>query len=42
VSAISGEYFYKCSPAVPTAAGRDDAAAERLWAESSKLAGIDG
>jgi NAD(P)-dependent dehydrogenase (short-subunit alcohol dehydrogenase family) len=42
VAAISGEYFYKCRPATPTAGGRDDAAADRLWAESAKIAGIDG
>ena len=41
VAAISGEYFYKCRPATPTAGGRDDAAASRLWNESAKLAGID-
>lgn len=41
VSAISGEYFYKCRPATPTAGGRDDAAANRLWNESAKLAGIE-
>ena len=41
VAAISGEYFYKCRPATPTAAGRDDAAASRLWNESAKLAGIE-
>ena len=39
VAAISGEYFYKCRPATPTAGGRDDAAANRLWNESAKLAG---
>jgi NAD(P)-dependent dehydrogenase (short-subunit alcohol dehydrogenase family) len=37
----SGEYYYKCRPATPTAGARDDAAAERLWIESAKLAGID-
>ncbi len=42
VAANSGEYFYKCRPATPTAGGRDDAAATRLWAESAKLAGSDG
>ena len=41
VAAISGEYFYKCRPATPTAGGRDDAAASRLWKESAKLAGIE-
>jgi NAD(P)-dependent dehydrogenase (short-subunit alcohol dehydrogenase family) len=37
----SGEYFYKCRPATPTAGARDDAAAKRLWTESAKLAGIE-
>ncbi|HTB87034.1 MAG TPA: SDR family NAD(P)-dependent oxidoreductase [Steroidobacteraceae bacterium] len=41
VAAITGEYFYKCRPATPTAGGRDDAAASRLWNESAKLAGIE-
>ncbi|MEO7205199.1 MAG: SDR family NAD(P)-dependent oxidoreductase [Steroidobacteraceae bacterium] len=41
VAALNGEYFYKCRPATPTAGGRDDAAADRLWNESAKLAGIE-
>jgi NAD(P)-dependent dehydrogenase (short-subunit alcohol dehydrogenase family) len=41
VSAASGGYFYKCRPATPTAGGRDDAAADRLWSESAKLAGMN-
>ena len=41
VAAISGEYFYKCRPATPTAGGRDDAAASRLWNESAKIAAIE-
>jgi retinol dehydrogenase 12 len=41
VDAISGEYFYKCRPAIPTAGGRDDTAANRLWNESAKLAGVE-
>jgi NAD(P)-dependent dehydrogenase (short-subunit alcohol dehydrogenase family) len=41
VAAISGDYFYKCRPATPTAGGRDDAAASRLWNESAKIAGIE-
>lgn len=41
VAAISGDYFYKCRPATPTAGGRDDAAASRLWIESAKIAGIE-
>ncbi len=40
VASTSGEYFYKCLPATPTAGGRDDVAAKRLWDESAKLAGI--
>jgi NAD(P)-dependent dehydrogenase (short-subunit alcohol dehydrogenase family) len=40
VAAISGDYFYKCRPATPTAGGRDDAAASRLWIESARIAGI--
>jgi NAD(P)-dependent dehydrogenase (short-subunit alcohol dehydrogenase family) len=39
--ALSGEYYYKCRPATPTAGARDDAAAERLWVESAKIAGIE-
>ena len=41
VGALSGEYFYKCRPATPTAGGRDDAAAKRLWMESAEIAGIE-
>jgi NAD(P)-dependent dehydrogenase (short-subunit alcohol dehydrogenase family) len=41
VDALSGEYFYKCRPATPTAAARDDAAAERLWTKSAEIAGIE-
>jgi NAD(P)-dependent dehydrogenase (short-subunit alcohol dehydrogenase family) len=40
VAGVSGEYFYKCRPAMPTAEARDDTAAARLWMESAKLAGI--
>jgi NAD(P)-dependent dehydrogenase (short-subunit alcohol dehydrogenase family) len=41
VAAISGDYFYKCRPATPTAGGRDDVAAGRLWNESAKIAAIE-
>ena len=41
VAGVSGEYFYKCRPATPTTEARDDAAAERLWIESAKLAEIE-
>ncbi len=40
VAGISGEYFHKCRPAIPTAEARDDAAAKRLWTESARIAGI--
>ena len=41
VAGVSGEYFYKCRPATPTAEARDDDAAQHLWVESAKLAGIE-
>jgi NAD(P)-dependent dehydrogenase (short-subunit alcohol dehydrogenase family) len=41
VASVSGEYFYQCRPAAPTTEARDDAAAQRLWIESAKLAGIE-
>jgi len=40
VAAISGEYFYKCKVAEPTAAAQNDADAKRLWDVSAKLAGL--
>jgi NAD(P)-dependent dehydrogenase (short-subunit alcohol dehydrogenase family) len=42
VATVSGEYFYKCRPATPSAQAQDGATAARLWTESAKLAGIDG
>jgi NAD(P)-dependent dehydrogenase (short-subunit alcohol dehydrogenase family) len=42
VTQVSGEYFYECRPAIPSAEALDDAAAARLWIESAKLAGIEG
>ncbi|HEX3602612.1 MAG TPA: SDR family NAD(P)-dependent oxidoreductase [Steroidobacteraceae bacterium] len=41
VAAISGDYFYKCRIATPTAAAQDDDAAKRLWEESARIAGIE-
>jgi len=38
---ISGEYFYKCRPAQPSTAARNDEDAKRLWVESAKLAGLE-
>jgi len=40
VADVSGQYFYDCRPAVPTAEARDGDSARRLWAESLRLAGI--
>src|SRR5262249_3460125 len=38
VAQTSGLYYYKCQVATPTPAAQDDAAAQRLWQESEKLA----
>ncbi|HLN08370.1 MAG TPA: SDR family NAD(P)-dependent oxidoreductase [Xanthobacteraceae bacterium] len=38
VVAVSGEFFYQCRPRTPTADGRDDMLARRLWQESERLA----
>lgn len=37
VSGVSGEYFDKCAPAKSSAASRDEALQERLWAETERL-----
>ncbi len=41
VANVSGSYFYKCRPATPTKEAQDDAAAQRLWLETAKLAGLE-
>ena len=41
VATLSGSYFYKCRPATPTKEAQDDAAAQRLWLETAKLAGTE-
>lgn len=41
VANVSGGYFYKCRPATPTKDAQDDAAAQRLWLETEKLAGLE-
>jgi NAD(P)-dependent dehydrogenase (short-subunit alcohol dehydrogenase family) len=41
VAGVTGEYFHQCRPATLTREARDDAAAQRLWMESEKLAGIE-
>jgi NAD(P)-dependent dehydrogenase (short-subunit alcohol dehydrogenase family) len=40
VAKMSGLYFYKSKPVEPSKLAQDDAAAERLWVETAKLAGI--
>lgn len=40
VTNVTGEYFYKCKPAVPTAEARNDAGARKLWDISAELAGM--
>ena len=41
VANVSGGYFYKCRPATPSKEAQDDAAAQRLWLETARLAGIE-
>jgi NAD(P)-dependent dehydrogenase (short-subunit alcohol dehydrogenase family) len=40
VAATSGAYFYASRQVEPSAAAQDDTAAERLWQESARIAGI--
>ena len=40
VANSTGLYFYKCKSVEPSKLAQDDAAAERLWQETAKLAGI--
>lgn len=40
VAQTSGLYFYKRKPIDPSKLAQDDAVAERLWSETSKIAGI--
>jgi len=37
---VTGGYFYKCRPRTPSREAQDDAAAQRLWSESARLAGL--
>ncbi len=41
IGGVTGEYFCKCAVKTPTTAAQDDEAAKRLWAESSRIAGLD-
>jgi NAD(P)-dependent dehydrogenase (short-subunit alcohol dehydrogenase family) len=40
VVSVTGEYFHKCRPVTPSRQARDDAAAQRLWQATAKLAGF--
>jgi hypothetical protein len=35
---MTGEYFHKCRPAIPSKEAQDDDKAQRLWLETSKIA----
>jgi len=37
----TGEYFHKCRPATPSREAQDDAKAQRLWLETSKIAQME-
>jgi NAD(P)-dependent dehydrogenase (short-subunit alcohol dehydrogenase family) len=39
VAGVSGQYFYECKPATPTAEARNDEDAKRLWDISQQIAG---
>jgi NAD(P)-dependent dehydrogenase (short-subunit alcohol dehydrogenase family) len=40
VTGVTGQYFYKSKPAVPTKEAQNDADARRLWEVSAKLSGV--
>jgi NAD(P)-dependent dehydrogenase (short-subunit alcohol dehydrogenase family) len=37
VEDLTGHYFYKCAPTMPSSAAQDDEAAKRLWAVSEEI-----
>ena len=39
-AALTGRYFHKCRAITPSPAAQDDAAAESLWQESARIAGL--
>lgn len=39
-AAVTGGYFAKSTPAVPSSLARDEALARRLWDLSAELAGV--
>jgi hypothetical protein len=42
VAGKTGGYFDQCAPATPSPEAQDDAAAQRLWRESARLARLPG
>ena len=38
VAGVTGKYFHKCRPTTPNREAQDDVAAQRLWAETARLA----
>lgn len=40
VADVTGEYFYECKPATPTAEARNDEDARKLWEISESIAGL--
>ena len=40
VAGVSGNYFYECKPATPTAEARNDDDAKKLWEISEQIAGL--
>jgi NAD(P)-dependent dehydrogenase (short-subunit alcohol dehydrogenase family) len=42
MAGVTGGYFYKSRPAVPSPQAQDDNAARRLWEETAKIAGMTG
>jgi len=38
---VTGEYFHRCRPATPSREAQDDAKAQRLWLETSKIAHME-
>ena len=40
VASLTGKYFYKCRPVTPSKEAQDDMAAQRLWLETARFAGL--
>jgi NAD(P)-dependent dehydrogenase (short-subunit alcohol dehydrogenase family) len=41
ISNVTGEYFHKCRPLLPSKEAQDDSKGRRLWLETAKLAHIE-